>query len=335
MFPIENVLFFVGNGKSSECTCSSIHDNGALYNSTFLVFCFFGIIFNWMSLLILIDKEHKLAVFTYLTVYTAMDLLHTIILCLYVIVYIYLRDTSLFRLVELLENFCTEVLNTIRIIAMLSITLDRIVHLEMILGLRNSKKHSSQKRARVVMIITFVLCICANLPNLLMYKCGDVFLDPDISFLHSQFYFSYNWIYFPLFYLIPSFFLIIGNMVLIILLRRALQREHLKGKATRRKNFTLTITATVIILTFVVVQIPGYIAVRSHFISMAPSNMDANELKMVDFIIQIFRFVPALNSLANLFIYILLCPPFKRTLAKTLMDQRKKFGFRSSVIVGV
>lgn len=69
--------------EHNSCTCGNIHSNGekicceiwnvhtfisgVVYNISLLIFCFLGIAFNWMSLLVLVNKEHKLAIFTYLT----------------------------------------------------------------------------------------------------------------------------------------------------------------------------------------------------------------------------------------------------------------------------
>ncbi|XP_044746608.1 uncharacterized protein LOC123308127 isoform X2 [Coccinella septempunctata] len=231
-----NLQFRECTEKVSCYTCQLNSNNGVFYETSLLIFCVLGVIFNWMSLLVLVNKEQRLAIFTYLTVYTSTDLVHTIILSAYVVVEMYFEWTMLFRLVNLLYIFCTEVLNTVRIIAMLSITIDRIIHLEMILKLCNTQRPSSRIRARLVMIVSFVLCIGANLPNLLVYKCQDVFLDPNFDFLQSQFYYSYNWIYFPIFYLIPCTLLIIGNIRLVILLRRALKKEHINAKKGRRRD---------------------------------------------------------------------------------------------------
>ncbi|KAL3288959.1 hypothetical protein HHI36_003402 [Cryptolaemus montrouzieri] len=254
-----------------------------------------------------------------MSVYTSMDFLYTLI-----IISNYLVGINTLQSLSMLIDFLTEVVNTVRIIAVLAMTIDRVLHLENVLEFRNTKHMRTKTHARLVISVTFLLAIIGNLPTL--FCCEESFTGQNYSNTDPRFHYLYHWIYFTVFYLTPSILTIIFNIYLINLLRKAQKIEYIRSRTGRKKNFTLTIAATVIIVIFIIIHIPGYVIERFHYMTMFPNVFD--DEKTMNIVSFVYLGIAAVNSLGNFFIYTLFCPPFKRAIVKTLRD--KKGNIRSS-----
>ncbi|XP_024941951.1 uncharacterized protein LOC107268961 isoform X2 [Cephus cinctus] len=222
--------------------------------------------------------------------------------------------------------------SNIAVWAAVLVTLDRLV---LVAGSPKCKppKFCDNQVARKLLTCSFCCAIFLNLPYCFIYTYNELGELTTTEFFRSRWYNLQNWFQLVMFGLVPAVFLLVGNGVMCVTVRRLIrQREiFLQRKQIRERyclnvltdQVRLTITLVGIVFLFLVGEVPTHLASRRSAISILYGGDDTrvNEVFLERFRI-IATLLNAISSSANFILYCLLSPQFLIQL-KQLLRRRK------------
>ncbi|CAG9826508.1 unnamed protein product [Diabrotica balteata] len=289
--------------------------NFIMYSVVITIISCFGIVGNIMSLTVLRRKELVGSVYTYLSVLAATDLALSIIFFLGGLARGAFYGTKLSTLDGLVGLPLAGAFNSMAVMATVGVTIDRCVYLWNPVHC-TKPKFCNPKLARIFMSVSAVLSVILNVPYCFIFIINsDGTLSPS-KFVRSSLYACYNWILLVIFTITPGTILIIGNSFLIRTLQKA-RRIKCNGRK-RQDHRNLTITLIIIIVLFIIVEVPSNFISRTRAVTLIffGANVGIDEV-VIEIIREICTLLGTVNVTANFLLYYLLCPAFCRALKET------------------
>ncbi|KAH1014749.1 probable G-protein coupled receptor frpr-1 [Dendroctonus ponderosae] len=287
-----------------------------MYSVITPILCCCGIFGNTVSLLILRRKELMGSAYTYLAVLACVDLGMSIILLLGGISrgimwsYGWVTYDSLFGLP------LSGVMVILGVLAITCLTLDRVIYLWNPLQCSKPKFCNSWV-ARRLMIGSFAFAVIFSLPYCFIYDWNDDGTLTTTAFFDSIWYKAFNWFTLFAFAVIPAIVLLLGNSFLILSLRKAkMNRNNCRtSKCKRRDHTNLTITLVMIIIFFLITNVPESLASRTAAINLLfqGDHERANTTTLEGFR-QVCTILKAVDVNTNFVFYYTFCPAFCKTL---------------------
>uniref|UniRef100_A0A6P7F6X9 Uncharacterized protein LOC114325336 isoform X2 n=1 Tax=Diabrotica virgifera virgifera TaxID=50390 RepID=A0A6P7F6X9_DIAVI len=177
-------------------------------------------------------------------------------------------------------------------------------------------KFCNPKLARILMSISAGFSVILNTPYCFIFT-----VNPDgtmglSKFIHSSLYACYNWVLLVIFTITPGTILIIGNSFLIRTLQKA-RKVKCNGRK-RQDHRNLTITLIIIIVLFIIVEVPSNFLSRTRAVTLIffGANVGLDEM-VIEIVREICTLLGAVNVTANFLLYYLFCPAFCRALKET------------------
>uniref|UniRef100_A0A6P7F0T4 Uncharacterized protein LOC114325336 isoform X1 n=1 Tax=Diabrotica virgifera virgifera TaxID=50390 RepID=A0A6P7F0T4_DIAVI len=289
--------------------------NFILYSVVITIISCFGIVGNIMSLAVLRRKELVGSVYTYLSVLAATDLALSIIFFLGGLARGAFYGTKLSMLDGLVGLPLAGAFNSMAVMATVGVTIDRCVYLWNPAHC-TKPKFCNPKLARILMSISAGFSVILNTPYCFIFT-----VNPDgtmglSKFIHSSLYACYNWVLLVIFTITPGTILIIGNSFLIRTLQKA-RKVKCNGRK-RQDHRNLTITLIIIIVLFIIVEVPSNFLSRTRAVTLIffGANVGLDEM-VIEIVREICTLLGAVNVTANFLLYYLFCPAFCRALKET------------------
>ncbi|XP_076268578.1 putative G-protein coupled receptor frpr-1 [Rhynchophorus ferrugineus] len=297
-----------------------------LYSVVTPILCLCGIFGNISSLIVLKRKELVGSVYTYLAVLAAMDLGMSIALFLGGISKGIMWSRGWSNYDSLIGLPLSEALNTVSVLAIVGLTIDRVIYLWNPVQC-TKPKFCHPWVARRLMVISILIAILFNLPYCFIYTWdGDDTLTTT-DFFDSRFYIAFNWITLFVFAVIPAIILLFGNGFLIMSLRKAkkINKRSCSTKRCKRRDHTnLTITLVMIIVFFLITNIPENLVSRTAAINLLfRGDHDRVNTEIIENLRQAYAILGAFDVNINFIFYYTFCPAFCKVL-KSVWTRKKK-----------
>ncbi|XP_066259499.1 probable G-protein coupled receptor frpr-1 [Euwallacea similis] len=307
------------NGEADICSQEPTTAGIILYSVVTPVLCCCGIIGNTISLLVLKRKELKGSVYTYLAVLACVDLGTSIVLLLGGISRGIMWKYGWITYDSLIGLPISGVLATLGVFAIVGLTSDRVIYLWNPIQCTKPKFCNSWV-ARRVMIASFILAILSNLPYCFIYEWQDDGSLTTTSFFASRLYRAFNWFTLFVFAIIPAIILLMGNGFLILSLRKArkINNKTIVRRTNRRKrrdSTSLTITLVMIIVDFLITNIPESLVSRTAAINLLfQGDRHKANSETLEKWRQICTILAAIDVNTNFVFYYTFCPAFCKAL---------------------
>ncbi|XP_030764954.1 uncharacterized protein LOC115889147 [Sitophilus oryzae] len=309
-----------------------------LYSVVTPILCCFGIFGNALSLIVLRRKELVGSVYTYLAVLAAMDLGMSFALLFGGLSKGVMWFHGWNTYDSLIGLPLSEAMNTLSVFAVVGLTIDRVTYLWNPVQC-TKPKFCQPWVARRIMFISVLISIVYNLPYCFIYTWDSDDSLTTTAFFDSKFYLAFNWITLFTFAVIPAVILLLGNGFLIMSLRKAMKikkRSLCSKKCKRRDHTHLTITLVMIIVFFLMTNIPENLVSRTAAINLLfRGDHDRANTELIENLRQAYAIIGAINVNINFIFYYTFCPAFCKVLTNVLRRRKKIVSKRLQVNVFV
>ncbi|XP_050305856.1 probable G-protein coupled receptor frpr-1 isoform X1 [Anthonomus grandis grandis] len=287
-----------------------------LYSVVTPILCCFGIFGNVVSLMVLKRKELVGSVYTYLAILACVDLTMSIILLFGGISRGVMWKYGWNNYDAILGISLGSAVSTLGQLAIVTLTIDRVIYLWNPVQC-TKPKFCKPRAARRNMIFCLFVALLSSLPYCFVYKWGDNGSLETTPFFDSRFYKAFNWFTLFAFAVIPTIILLLGNGFLIMSLRKAkiINKRSNKcrtSRCKRRDHTNLTITLVMIIIMFLITNLPESLVSRATAINLLfnGNHTAANNAVTLENIRQVCTILSAIDVNTNFIFYYTFCPAF-------------------------
>ncbi|CAG9769926.1 unnamed protein product [Ceutorhynchus assimilis] len=284
-----------------------------VYSVVTPVLCCFGLITNTLSLAVLRRKNWTGSVYIYLA--ACVDLGTSLVLMLGGISY---------KWGPIIGLPLSGSLNTLGILAIVALTVDRAVYLWDPLRCA-VPRFCTPRIAKRLMLASCPIALIFNLPYCFIFEWRDNGSLTTTAFFNSKFYNIFNWFTLFAFAVLPAIILSLGNGILIKSLKMATKiNQKCPIKNHKRRNHTrLTIMLITMIVFFLITNVPENLAARSAAVNLLFSG-DRNKagVATLETLRQIATVLGAVDVNTNFVFYYVFCPEFSRVLGRICSRKR-------------
>ncbi|CAD7089488.1 unnamed protein product [Hermetia illucens] len=196
------------------------------------------------------------------------------------------------------------------------VTLDRLVYLKN--GLPQTvPKFCTKGVARVIVACVLMVAIFLNVPYFFIFehKDGNFYTT---TFYHSDLYVIYNWVNFFVVSIFPVVFLMIGNTIMILVVRKwanspCIQKSGIRCADKRRYKYQMKLVATLIaiICLFYIGDIPAHLVSRkSAIVLLFAGDLTKNDSSLMATVRMVVAVLNAFQLSVNIIVYALINPIF-------------------------
>ncbi|XP_003424755.2 probable G-protein coupled receptor B0563.6 [Nasonia vitripennis] len=301
-----------------------------VYSMMIPMICSFGIVGNFVILLVLSKKSLKESTYTYLTVLAAADLVTCILLLFSGLARgLFWKKHGWVEFDVFIHIPLCTISSNVAVLAAVGVAIDRLVIV--IAPAQCCQPRFCRKPiARKLMGFSILFVAVINIPFFFIYTYDERGNIVSNNLSKSCFYDVLNWFQLVIFGLIPAIFLPISNAIMIFAVKKTMKQrvQLLKCRQSREGKYLcdqskLTITLVGIVFIFLVGEVPTHLASRRSAVSIL---YGGDPCKINKHLMEVFRIVATfLNSIscsANFVLYCVLNPRFLAILKSLFRSKR-------------